>query len=178
MLRTPVVLAQCCQARHGQAGDDIGGTMPCARLVAASVSSSSASKSCKSNFKRSALMPDKPAAPPRRASRSALATARVESWTGRSGWYWSSRRKPRLGRALRGVAVSGDSSSVLTAAELAPGTQATCCPRGEQCPALRALLLRPREQHARGEQEEFLCSGGARACAVTGRVCCSQAREG
>ena len=65
------------------------GTLACARHVAASVSNSNASKSWKSNFKCSALIPERPAAPPRRASRSAVATAREDKRRGSSGWYCS-----------------------------------------------------------------------------------------
>ena len=120
------------------------------------------------------------------------------------------RRKPRLGRALRGVGerdprglcarselgcreyLPGASKLALSdfgACPLAlafernswvelhrrlgiacPGTRGSeelsphaalerCCPREEQCPALPALLLQLRQQHARGEQESFPCSG-------------------
>ena len=69
---------------------------------------SRASKACNNSLRCSARMPDRPAALPHRASRSALATARVESCT---GWapHWVGKRCPRGSIARRELSRRKDS---------------------------------------------------------------------
>ena len=85
----------------------------------------------------------------------------------------------RLGWVERRRRLAGSWSGPRGSEKLSPlASLERCSPREERSPALRALLLRACQQHARGEQEQFPCSGSVRASALTGRVCCAQARQG
>ncbi|CAE7425799.1 unnamed protein product, partial [Symbiodinium pilosum] len=77
-----------------------GGTSALANWDAASASNSMASTSCNNSLRCSALMPDRPAAPPRCVSRSADATAPVANLIG--CWGWCCRTSSGISRRSSG----------------------------------------------------------------------------